>query len=406
MRKNLFNIDKYFDSTINSSKIPYIVNLNPIKFIFIIFFIVLTPFLIWSSFTVLEQRSSAHGQVIVTTKTQKVQSAIDGVIESINVHEGQKVKKGELIISLEKEQNKASMDAIKAKVTSLKTKLHRLKTEVYGGDLIYKENTTDMEYGEFIETQKKLYNLRKKALNDEISSLNDSLKLKEEELRLNKPLVASGDIGRMKLIEIERVISELKGKILNTKNKYFQTAQEEMTKVEEELSINEEMLIEKSVNLQRSDIYAQMDSIIKEILVTTKGAKVKPGDVILEMVPLDDELIIEAKLTPVDISFIKVGQKAYVKFDTYDFSIFGMFDGKVVFISPDSIVEQTSKGDEYYFKVQIKLNKKRLITKSGNELDITPGMGAQIDIITGERTILTYLTKPIIKTLDESFKER
>lgn len=388
------------------ARLPYVLRINPVLLIFGMFLFVVIPFIIWSNYSILEQRSSAHGQVIVTTKTQKIQSAIDGVIDDIKVYEGQRIKKGDLIISLEKEQNKASMDAIKAKVASLKVKLHRLKAEVYGGNLEYSDNFVDEQYKDFIATQLKLYNLRQKALIDEVQTLKKSLKLKEEELRLNKPLVASGDIGRMKLIDIEREIADLKGKILSTENKYFQTSQEEMTKVEEELSINEENLIEKSVNLQRSDIFAQMDAIVKEVIITTKGAKVKPGDVILELVPLDEDLIIEAKLTPADISFIKVGQKAHVKFDTYDFSIYGMFDGKVVFISPDSIVEQTNKGDEFYFKVQIKLDKKKLVTKTGTELEITPGMGAQVDIITGERTVLTYLTKPIIKTLDESFKER
>lgn len=388
------------------ARLPYVLRINPVLLIFGMFLFVVIPFIIWSNYSILEQRSSAHGQVIVTTKTQKIQSAIDGVIDDIKVYEGQRIKKGDLIISLEKEQNKASMDAIKAKVASLKVKLHRLKAEVYGGNLEYSDNFVDEQYKDFIATQLKLYNLRQKALIDEVQTLKKSLKLKEEELRLNKPLVASGDIGRMKLIDIEREIADLKGKILSTENKYFQTSQEEMTKVEEELSINEENLIEKSVNLQRSDIFAQMDAIVKEVIITTKGAKVKPGDVILELVPLDEDLIIEAKLTPADISFIKVGQKAHVKLDTYDFSIYGMFDGKVVFISPDSIVEQTNKGDEFYFKVQIKLDKKKLVTKTGTELEITPGMGAQVDIITGERTVLTYLTKPIIKTLDESFKER
>jgi multidrug efflux pump subunit AcrA (membrane-fusion protein) len=392
--------------TMREARLPYVLRFNPIFIILGMLFIIIIPFLIWSNIVILEQRSSAHGQVIVTTKTQKIQSAIDGVIDNIKISEGDIVKKGDLIISLEKEQNKASMDAIKAKVASLKIKYHRLKAEVYGGKLNFRNDFVEPQYKEFTKTQLKLFSLRKKALNDEITALKGSLKLKEEELKINKPLVKTGDIGRMKLINIERDITDLKGKISNVKNKYFQASQEEMTKVEEELSINEEMLVEKSVNLQRSDIYAQMDAIVKEIQITTKGAKVRPGDVILEMVPLDDDLIIEAKLTPADISFIKVGQKAHVKFDTYDFSIFGMFDGEVIFISPDSIVENTNRGEEFFFKVQIKLDKKELKTKSGQILNITPGMGAQVDIITGERTVFSYLTKPIIKTLDESFKER
>jgi HlyD family type I secretion membrane fusion protein len=239
-----------------------------------------------------------------------------------------------------------------------------------------------------------------------VSSFKNSLKLKQEELKLNKPLVKSGDIGRMKLIEIEKEISELKGKILNTKNKYFQMAQEEMTKSEEELSINEQLLNEKAVTMQRSEIYSQMNAIVKDILITTKGAKVRPGDVILELVPQDDKLIIEVKLSPTDISYVKVGQKAFVKLDTYDFSIYGMFEAKVSYISPDTIVEETNKGEEYHFKVQITLDKTKLSSKNGEHIKIAPGMGAQVDIITGERTVLHYLVKPIIKTLDESFIER
>jgi len=386
--------------------LPYLVRLNPLVLIFGSLFIVIIPFLIWASFAYIEQKSTTTGNVIASKKTQKIQSAIDGVIDEIKVKEGQIIKKGDLIITLEKEQNKAALESIQAKVASLKVKLKRLKAEVYGTSLNYPNNFVAKEYSEFIQTQKKLFTLRQKAIKDEVESLEKSLELKEEELKLNRPLVASGDIGRMKLINIEKEISEIKGKILNSKNKYFQTAQEEMTKAEEELSVNEQLLAEKAVTLERSDIYSQMKGIVKEILITTKGAKVRPGDVILEVVPLDDRLVIEAKLSPVDISYVKLGQTAYVKLDTYDFSIYGMFNGKVTYISPDSIVEETNKGEEYHFKVQITLDDMNLTAKNGSPIDIAPGMGAQVDIITGERTVLHYLVKPIIKTLDESFIER
>ncbi|MCK5111134.1 MAG: HlyD family efflux transporter periplasmic adaptor subunit [Arcobacteraceae bacterium] len=390
----------------NETKLPYVLRINPLIIVLGSLFIVIIPFLIWASYAQLEQRSSASGIVIAAAKTQKIQSAIDGVVDTVLVREGQYIKKGMLLITLEKEQNQASVDAVVAKVASLKTKLQRLKAEVYGGKLKYQDNFVKPEYKEFIETQTKLFTLRQKALNDEISSLQVALNLKKEELDLNIPLVESGDLGSNVILKIKREITDLKGKMLNIKNKYFQNAQEEMTKTEEELSINQEILTEKDVILKRSEIYAHMDAIVKDIIITTKGAKVRPGDIILELVPLGEELIIEAKLSPADISFIKKGQRASVKLDAYDFSIYGMFNGKVKYISPDTIIEQTSKGDEHYFKVLITLDKSTIVSKSGKVIDVTPGMGAQVDIITGTRTVLHYLAKPVIKTLDESFTER
>jgi len=390
----------------SDTRLPYILRVNPLVIIFSALFVVIIPLLIWANFAEIEQRSSTRGIVIAADKTQKIQAPIDGVVDSIMVKEGVKVKKGEVLIVLEKEQNQASLDAAASKVASLKAKLRRLKAETHSEDLNYPVGFLQNDYQDFITTQQNLFLLRKKSLEDETSSLVSALMLKEEEFASNQSLVESGDIGRNKILKIDREIVDLKGKILNIKNKFFQAAQEEMTKTAEELSIREEMLTEKKVTLNRSEIISHMDAIVKEIIITTKGAKVRPGDVILELVPLGQELIIEAKLKPTDISFIKKGQRASVKLDTYDFSIYGSFDGKVEYISPDTIIEKTSRGDEYFFKVLISLDHSDLFTKKGTAINVTTGMGAQVDIITGSRTVLHYLTKPVIKVLDESFTER
>ena len=390
----------------SDTRLPYILRVSPLVIIFSALFVVIIPLLIWANFAEIEQRSSTRGIVIAADKTQKIQAPIDGVVDSIMVKEGVKVKKGDVLIVLEKEQNQASLDAAASKVASLKAKLKRLKAETHSEDLNYPVGFLQNDYQDFITTQQNLFLLRKKSLEDETSSLVSALMLKEEEFASNQSLVESGDIGRNKILKIDREIVDLKGKILNIKNKFFQAAQEEMTKTAEELSIRKEMLTEKKVTLNRSEIISHMDAIVKEIIITTKGAKVRPGDVILELVPLGQELIIEAKLKPTDISFIKKGQRASVKLDTYDFSIYGSFDGKVEYISPDTIIEKTSRGDEYFFKVLISLDHSDLFTKKGTAINVTTGMGAQVDIITGSRTVLHYLTKPVIKVLDESFTER
>ena len=378
--------------------------LNPLVIIFGTLFILLVPFLMWSKDAYLEQISHATGSVIASAKTQSIQTAIDGVITEVLVHEGEQVRKDQELVLLNKQQNQAAFEAINGKVAALKAALTRLKSEVYGVALEFPEELKD--YSEFVSTQTELYHRRKKALNDDIFALNESLSLTQSELNLNLPLLKTGDIGATEIIKLKKQIADMKGQITNKQNRYFQEAQVELTKIEEDLSIKLQELEDKKVNLEHSVIYAPMDAIVKNIIITTKGAKVRPGDVILELVPSSDKLIVEAKFHPRDLSFIQIGQKAAVKLDAYDYSIYGIFHGIVKYISPDALIEKTQKGEEFYFRVQIELDTKELITKNGRKIEISPGMTANIDIVTGERTVFDYLAKPIVKTMSESFQER
>ena len=378
--------------------------LNPLVIIFGTLFILLVPFLMWSKDAYLEQISHATGSVIASAKTQSIQTAIDGVITEVLVHEGEQVRKDQELVLLNKQQNQAAFEAINGKVAALKAALTRLKSEVYGVALKFPDELKD--YSEFVSTQTELYHRRKKALNDDIFALNESLSLTQSELNLNLPLLKTGDIGATEIIKLKKQIADMKGQITNKQNRYFQEAQVELTKIEEDLSIKLQELEDKKVNLEHSVIYAPMDAIVKNIIITTKGAKVRPGDVILELVPSSDKLIVEAKFHPRDLSFIQIGQKAAVKLDAYDYSIYGIFHGIVKYISPDALIEKTQKGEEFYFRVQIELDTKELITKNGRKIEISPGMTANIDIVTGERTVFDYLAKPIVKTMSESFQER
>ncbi len=383
--------------------LPYTIKLNPLAVILGSFFILLIPFLLWSYFAKLEQISRANGQVIAVSKKQAIQSANDGVVKDIYVKEGQLVKKGEVIARLELSEFKADVEAIKANIAATEAHISRLKAEVFKKNLVF--TPLSLEYPEFVSSQKELFKRKQDALNDEIKVLQSALKLARDELNLNLPLVEKGDIGATELIRLKRQVAELEGEIINKRNKYLQESQSELTKYEQELSTLKQEFTDKSVTLERAEIYAPVDAIVNNILITTKGAKLRAGDILMELVPTDD-LVIEAKLKPSEISFIKIGQKALVKLDAYDFSLYGSFDGEVKHISSDTILEKTAKGDEYFFRVLVSLNGKEVLSRAGKKVTILPGMGGQIDIITGERTVLSYLAKPIIKTLDESFTER
>ncbi len=377
---------------------------NPLTIILGSLFILVIPFLIWSKDAYLEQISHATGSVIASAKTQSIQTAIDGVITKVSVSEGEKVNEGQELVLLNKQQNLAAFEVTNGKVAALKASLARLKSEVYGYSLIFPNEIE--KYPEFISAQKELYYRRKKALNDDIYTLNESLNLTVNELELNLPLLKTGDIGSTEIIKLKKQITDIKGQIANKNNKYFQDAQVELAKVEEDLSSKLQELEDRKVTLEHSEIIAPIDAIVKNILITTKGAKVKPGDVILELVPSSDKLIIEAKFHPKDLAFIKLGQKAAIKLDAYDYSIYGIFHGIVTYISPDALIERTQKGEESYFRVQVELSSKNILTKNNMKIEIVPGMTAQIDIVTGEKTVLEYITKPITKTLSESFHER
>lgn len=388
----------------NSIKLPYKTYTNPLWVVLGTLLLVIVPFLVWASYARLDRISHATGQVIATAKTQEIQAAIDGVVEKIYVQEGTHVRKGDKLITLERSQAEAAYKDSKAKVAALKATLVRLRAEVYDKPLTFPDELKD--FPDFVQNQKALFQRRQRALNDDLSTLHESLKLAKEELDMNLPLLKSGDISAAEVIRLKRQIADIEGRIASTHNKYFQDSQTEMTKAEEELSTKLQELADRSVTLERTVITSPMDAIVKNIILTTQGARVHPGDVILELVPVGDELIIEAKMNPSDVSFVKSGQLAAVKLDAYDYSIYGIFHGKVKHISPDTLLDKTAQGEKYYFRVLIYLNQENITSKDGKVINITPGMTAQVDIVTGDRTVLSYLTKPVTKTFSEALHER
>lgn len=365
--------------------------------------LMIVVFIVWASKTSIDQIARATGQVIALSRTQVIQSANDGVIEKVYVTEGQKVKKGELLVLLVKSQADAAYKDSLAKVSALKATLARLHAEVYNKPLSFPPEVA--RYPEFIANQTELFHRRQTAMREEVSAMQESLKLAQEELTLNEPLLVKGDIGKSDVIKLQRQIADLKGQISKVKNKYFQDAQAEMTKAEEELTTKEQELADRTVTLQRTQILAPTDGFVKNIVLTTNGARVRPGDVVLEVVPTGDELIMEAKLNPADLTSIHKGLPATIKLDAYDYAVYGMIKGEVIYVSPDSLTEKTPQGEKAYFKVHIRMTSNELKNRQ-KIITIEPGMTGSVEIRTGERSVLTYLTKPVTKTFDSAFHEK
>jgi multidrug efflux pump subunit AcrA (membrane-fusion protein) len=361
-------------------------------------------FIIWANFSKIEQITRCHGVVIAKSRTQVIQTAIDGIIDEVLITEGEKIRKGQILAKLERKQAEAAHNDSLGKVAALEAALVRLHAEVFDAPMTFAANIK--AYPQFVTNQTELYKRRKQALRAEIGALEESARLVREELDLNLPLLKSGDIGKIEFIRLQRQLSDLTGQISLRRNKYFQEGQAEMTKTEEELATQRQILAERSAVMERLEIRSPADGLVKRIQLTTPGAKVRPGDVVMELLPTDSGLIIEGKLQTSEIAFIRPGMPAAVKFDAYDYSIYGVFHGHVAYVSPDAITEETRQGEMMFYRVHVKLNETDNISRNGKSIEIQPGMTAGIDIRTGEKTIMHYLSKPIIKVFHESLNER
>jgi membrane fusion protein, adhesin transport system len=362
-------------------------------------------FILWSLWANLDQITRARGQVIPTGRVQIIQSSEGGVISRILVREGDKVEKGQLLVTLDKVKLRAAVDESSGKVAALKTAMARIQAELFDRPLSFPADVSG--YPDFVNNQRMLYLKRRQALSAELSSLRSMLSLVREELAMNRPLVDSGDVSRSEILRMQRTVSDLEGQIVNRQNEYLQELQTEYAKTEEELVTAEQQLTQRQDALEQTELTAPTDGIVKNIRLTTVGGVLRAGDEVLQIVPTGDELIVEAKVSPADIAFIRVGQDANVKFDAYDASIYGSGDGEVSYISPDTLSEKTEEGEQTYYRVHLTADTSTLRPRNpGERIEIQPGMTATVEIKTGETTVFRYLTKPIVKTTSESLGER
>lgn len=357
----------------------------------------------WAAFSEIDKLARAQGQVITVARTLVIQSANDGVIESLRVREGDAVRKNDVLARLDRAQPEAAWQDSQGKVAALKAALARLQAEVFGRALKFPPEVA--AYPMFISNQTELFQRRQYAVREEVRSLEHSLSLVRKQLDLSQPLLGSGDISKVDFINLQKQLAEISGQITNRRNKYFQDAQAEMTKAEEDLATQTQLLNDRTAVYERTEILAPADGIVRNILMTTPGAKVRPGDVILELVPSSSTLVFEAKLKPADIAFVAAGMPAAVKLDPYDYAIYGVLRENVTYVSPDALFEKTPSGEQAYFRVQVSIDSNDL-EHNGKRIVVGPGMTGSVDIRTGQQSVLRYLAKPLTKTFSESLNER
>jgi adhesin transport system membrane fusion protein len=358
----------------------------------------------WAAVAEIDQVTRAPATIIAAARTQLVQSPESGVVTRLHVKEGDTVTAGQLLVTLEKERAAAAVSDSSAKVAALRITLTRLQAEAYGKPLKFDQAL--LAYPDYVRNQTELYTKRKRAFEDDISALETILAITRTELRINQSLLPTGDVSRAEVLRLQRTEADVVAQLTNKRNKFFQDSQAEMTKAQEELSTQTEQLRDRSQLLEHTELVAPADGIVNNIRTTTPGAVVRPGDVVLELLPTGADLVAEAKINPTDIAFIEVGQAASVKLDAYDSSIFGAMNGEVSYISPDVLTEETRQGPFSYYRVRIRIKEAEFKGKKASEITVRAGLTASVDIKAMERTVLSYLTKPVAKTFSQSMGER
>lgn len=403
--------------------------------------IVLAALIVWASFAELDEVARGQGTVIPSKQTQIVQSYDGGVVQKILVHEGQIVEKGDLLMQIDPTRFLSSYRENQVQYFALLAKAARLKALANGAALVIPAEVQENEPA-VAENEAILYHSNLEELKQQVSRAEQQLLQRQEELRevdaklkqatraaelssqelsVTRPLLGSGAISEVEILRLERDLSNAEGErdqAIAQRERIMSAIAEAKNKIEEvRLAAKNEWRTELSDTLAKlsslsetglgladrvkyADLRAPVRGTVQRLFINTEGGVVQPGSEVIEMVPLDDQLLIEAKISPKDIAFVRPGQKAMVKFTAYDFTVYGGLSGELEHISADTITD--SENDQTYYLVRVRTERAGF----DKAMPIIPGMTAQVDIITGKKTVMSYLLKPILRAKQNALTER
>ncbi|MDC4397450.1 HlyD family type I secretion periplasmic adaptor subunit [Acinetobacter baumannii] len=370
-------------------------------FIWIICFGVLF-LLMWSWLFKLEEVSTGTGKVIPSSKEQTIQSLEGGILTKLNVKEGEIVEKGQNLAQLDPTRFASNVGETKSLLLSSKATAARLNAEVNGTALVFPKEVLEVQ--SLVNEETALYHSRRSNLEESLAGLKKALVLVQQELAMTEPLVAKGAASDVEVLRLKRQATDLINQMNDIQNQYLVKSREELAKANTDVETQSQIVKGKSDTLKRAIFKSPVRGIVKEIDVMTIGGVISQNGKLMTIVPLDEKLLVEARISPRDIAFIRPGQEALVKITAYDYSIYGGLKGTVTVISPDTLRDEV-KQDQFYYRVYIRTDSDKLTNKNGKSFNITPGMVATVDIKTGEKTILDYLIKPFNKA-KEALRER
>ena len=397
----------------------------------------------WANFATLDEVAIATGEVVPAGRVKVVQHLEGGIIQEIYVTEGDTVREGQTLLQLDLASSGTNREELQVRVDSERLIKARLEAEAEGKELVFPEDVAQRRPA-IVSAQRQAYEARRRELASTVQVMREQVKQREleveelqararavesnyklasERLKMSKSLLSEGLTAKMEHLQLEAEVENLDGemkslrpalpkaqaaveearqRLQETESRFRREAQDQLGKVEENIARVRELLNEADEQGFRAEIKSSINGVVKNMRYNAVGNVVKPGEPIMEIVPTGDNLVVEAKLNPVDRGYVAEGQAATVKISTYDFTRYGGLKGEVIRVAPDS---STDEDGAPYFRVVVQTDKNYL-GKVDGDLPITPGMQAIVDIHTGEKSVMDYLVKPVLKLRHEAFRER
>jgi membrane fusion protein, adhesin transport system len=367
--------------------------------------------LTWAGFFSLDEITRGQGKVIPSSREQVIQSLDSGVLREMLVREGDVVEKDQVLLQMDDARSGAGFREANEKYLSLVAIAARLRAEANNTALTFPPELKREKQLVLQETQ--AFEARKLALAESLTAMDASLAAITREIAMTAPLVKGGVMSEVELLRLKRQQADLMGQRAERKNRYLTDANNELTRVSSELSQTKENASARQDAFLHTTVKSPMKGVVKNVQVTTVGGVIQAGQPILEIVPTEDEMLVEAYVKPSEVAFLKVGQKAVVKLTSYDFNKYGGLEGELEHLSPDTLKDERQQRkpganpadmEEGFYRILVRIKDPNRVRK-GLKIEPTPGMTATVEIRTGQKTVLEYLFRPL-QNVSQALRER